>query len=664
MRNIADLFGDRRTRRPPALPEPAPLAACPRCGEALAGAELYDRLRVCPHCRRHFTLGARERIAALADPGSFRETHPEMISVDPLEFRDRLPYRDRLLDAQSRTGLSEAAVTGTLRIGGRPAVVAVLDFEFLGGSMGSVVGEKVALAFELAVKHHLPMITIVGSGGARMQEGILSLMQMAKTAAAVARLHAARLPYVSVLTHPTTGGVFASFASLGDVTLAEPGALIGFAGPRVLEQTGVARKDDAARAGRDGADTPLAAEAAPAAPPPAEAPAQGSAPPPPVVQARLETPPPPAASTPPPAPPAERSHSAEFLLAHGMLDAVVDRTRLREVLASLLGYLSPEYRLSRGREHEIVSAGWRGSAWDTVQLARHAARPTALDYIHRLMPDFLELHGDRLFGDDPAVIIGLGDLAGIPVAVIGQERDPDDPERHGGRARPEGYRKADRMMRLAAKFHLPLLTFIDTPGAEAGVESEARGLASAMATCLARMSRLPVPTVAAVIGEGGSGGALAFGVADRVLMQEHAIYSVISPEGASAILFRDAALAPDLAPSLRLTAPDLRELGVIDAIVPEPTGGAHLDPDAAARYLKDAILHELIGLQEVPPARLVRQRYARYRGIGAYTSRRRAAFARHLTQVQDHLQRTVDLLRERLPHGRAPAAPPEPEAQS
>jgi acetyl-CoA carboxylase carboxyl transferase alpha subunit/acetyl-CoA carboxylase carboxyl transferase beta subunit len=657
VRNITDLFGDRRTRRPPALPETAPRAACPRCSGALPGAELYERLRLCPHCGHHFTLGARERIAALADPGSFRETHPELISVDPLEFRDRMPYRERLLDAQARTGLSEAAVTGTIRIHGRQAVIAVLDFEFLGGSMGSVVGEKVALAFELAVKQRLPMITVVGSGGARMQEGILSLMQMAKTSAAVARLHAARLPYVSVLTHPTTGGVFASFASLGDVTLAEPGALIGFAGPRVLEQTGLTRKSDGVVAGAVAPPTPAAEP--PGASPPTAGAADGAT----AGAAAASVPSAEAAAA---KPPALRSHSAEFLLAHGMLDATVDRARLREVLAGLLAYLSPEYRLSRGRggEHEAVSAGWRGSAWDTVQLARHTARPTALDYIHRLMPDFLELHGDRLYGDDPAVVIGLGDLAGSPVAVIGQERDPDDPERHGGRARPEGYRKADRMMRLAAKFRLPLLTFIDTPGAEADVESEARGLASAMATCLARMSRLPVPTIAAVIGEGGSGGALAFGVADRVLMQEHAIYSVISPEGASAILFRDATLAPGLAPSLRLTAPDLRELGVIDAIVPEPTGGAHLDPDAAARYLKDAILHELIGLQEVPPARLVRQRYGRYRGIGAFTSRRRAAFARHLTQVQDHLQRTVDLLRDRLPHGRAPIAVPEPEPEA
>jgi len=593
VRNLAELFAELRHRRAEPAPESLPPGTCPRCHGALEGTEAYERLRVCPHCRYHFPLGARERIALLADPGSFRETHAELVSVDPLGFRDRVPYRDRLAEAQRRTGLAEAVVTGTLRLGGRAAVIAVLDFEFLGGSMGSVVGEKVALAFEQAVRQRLPVITVVGSGGARMQEGILALMQMAKTAAAVQRLHAARLPYISVLTHPTTGGVFASFASLGDVHLAEPGALIGFAGPRVLEQTQSA-------------------------------------------------------------PGERRSHTAEFLLAHGMIDAVVDRARLREVLAALLGYLSPEYRLQRDRggEHEIVPARPAASAWETVQLARHAARPTALDYIRRLLPDFLELHGDRLYGDDPAIVIGLGELAGQPVAAIGQERDPDDPQRRGGRALPEGYRKAERMMRLAAKFRLPLITFIDTPGAEAGEEAEARGQAAALASCLARMASLPVPTVAVVIGEGGSGGALALGVADRVLMQEHAIYSVISPEGASAILFRDAAQAAGLAPSLRLTAPDLRELGVIDAVVPEPAGGAHTDPDAAARYLKDAILHELVRLQEIPPARLVRARYRRYRGIGVYTSRRRAAFAQHLAQVHDYIQHTVSALRERLLHAR------------
>jgi acetyl-CoA carboxylase carboxyl transferase subunit beta len=601
---LTELFADWRHRRapaPPEEPEPPPPRQCTRCRGALDGTELYERLRVCPHCGYHYPLGARERIAALADPGSFRETHAELISVDPLRFSDRMPYQARLAEAQRRTGLSEAVVTGTLRVEGHPAVVAVLDFEFLGGSMGSVVGEKVALAFELAARQRWPLIAVVGSGGARMQEGMLSLMQMAKTAAAARRLHAARVPYIVVLTHPTTGGVFASFASLGDIHLAEPGALIGFAGPRVREQTG--------------AGSPAAA--------------------------------------------GERSHSAEFLHAHGFVDAVVPRPELRATLATLLRLLAPAHVPRREPPAESAPAppeGPRPSAWETVQLARHPARPTALDYIRGLLPDFYELHGDQAYGDDPAVVVGLGTLDGQPVAAIGLERDPDDPRRRGGRALPEGYRKAQRMMRLAAKFRLPLLTFVDTPGAEAGVEAEARGLAHAIAHCLARMVSLPVPTIAVVIGEGGSGGALALAVADRVLMQEHAIFSVISPEGASAILYRDATQAPVLAPALRITAPDLLELGIIDTIVPEPAGGAHTDPAAAVQAVHAAVARELPQLLAIPPGRLVRTRYQRYRRIGPYTSRRRAAIARHLAHVQEtmhelqeHLQHGFERLRERLP---------------
>lgn len=610
MRNLTELFADWRHRRPPNAPAvlAAPGLLCARCAAALDGDELYERLRVCPACGHHYPLGARERIAALADPGSFRETHAELVSVDPLAFHDRLPYRERLDEAQRKTGLSEAVVTGTLRLGGRPAVIAVLDFEFLGGSMNSVVGEKVALAMELALRQRWPMLAVVGSGGARMQEGMLSLMQMAKTAAAAQRLHAAHLPYIVVLTHPTTGGVFASFGSLGDIHLAEPGALIGFAGPRVRDQMVGAPKDGAA--------------------------------------------------------PTERSHSAEFLLAHGFVDAVLPRAELRPALTALLGLLAPtpppRERQSTAAPTPADDAAARISAWDTVLLARHPARPTALDYIQRLLPDFRELHGDQLYGDDPAVIIGLGTLDGQPVAAIGLERDPDDPRRRGGHALPEGYRKALRLMRLAAKFHLPVLTFVDTPGAEAGVDAEARGLASTIAHCLARLASLPVPIVATIIGEGGSGGAIALAVADRVLMQANAIYSVISPEGASAILYRDAAQAPQLAPALRITAPDLLELGVIDRVVPEPPGGAHADPDAAAAAVREAILHELPALQRQVPSRLVRARYRRYRSIGPYTSRRREAVARHLAQVQDtmhdlqgHLQHGLGRLRERLPHGRS-----------
>lgn len=552
---------------------------CRRCGADLSASSTWERLRVCSTCRYHGTLSARRRLDLLLDEGSFREAHQALSSVDPLLFSDRVPYSARIDEARTKTGLEEAVVVGTGRINGRECVLAVLDFEFMGGSMGTVVGEKVALAIELAMDRKLPFISIAASGGARMQEGMLSLVQMAKTSAAATRLHQAGLPFISVLTDPTTGGVYASFASRGDVILAEPGALIGFAGPRVIEQlTGKAKPKDA--------------------------------------------------------------QTAEYLLTNGQIDGVVDRSRLRNVLATLLQLLGSRWDLSPRGETELYRPELRppASAWEAVELARHPDRPTSRDYIRMILPQFVELHGDRLSLDDPAVICGLGDLGGITVMVIGQERGRGEEEhekRHGGRMSAEGYRKAARAMRLAGAWNLPILTLIDTPGAALDFDSEARGLAPSIAQCLSTMSILPVPIVAAVIGEGGSGGALALGVADRILMQENSIYSVIAPEGAAAILYHDAQRARDLADALKLTAADLKMLGVVDTLVPEPEGGAHLDPDYAGLLLRNFVLDALVDLRKTSPKKLVDARYRKFRQMGQQPSAsRREAFARDMEELQ------------------------------
>src|ERR671932_1234057 len=280
--------GTRATEPADAAPSEPP-ANCPACAAPAQGTT-FERYRVCGSCRYHFPLTALERINLLADPDSFQPSNPSLVSVDPLLFHDRVSYRERLERARRETGLNEAVVTGTARINGRDCVLAVFEFNFMGGSMGSVVGEKVALALELAAERRYPFIGIVSSGGARMQEGMLSLVQMGKTAAAAMRLHQAGVPSVTVLTNPTTGGVYASFASQGDFLFAEPGALIGFAGPRVIEQL------------------------------------TGEKPP-------------------------EGTHTAEFLLEHGQLDGVVDRGRLRGVLATLLQLFAahgqPEVRTPR-----------------------------------------------------------------------------------------------------------------------------------------------------------------------------------------------------------------------------------------------------------------------------------------------------------------------------
>lgn len=261
------------------------------------------------------------------------------------------------------------------------------------------------------------------------------------------------------------------------------------------------------------------------------------------------------------------------------------------------------------------------SAWEKVQLARHPKRPHTSDYINAIFTDFVELHGDRRFGDDKAIIAGFAFFEGIPVAVIGHEKGKDTKEkieRNFGMPHPEGYRKAIRIMKLAEKFNRPVITFIDTPGAYPGIGAEERGQSQAIAESIMTMGSLKVPIVSTVIGEGGSGGALALGVGDRILMLENAIYSVISPEGCAAILFKSQEKAPEAAESLRITAQDLKELGIIDCIVPEPLGGAHLQPKKAYRLLKRAIRTALKEIINIPPDELVQKRQAKFYSMGRF----------------------------------------------
>lgn len=259
--------------------------------------------------------------------------------------------------------------------------------------------------------------------------------------------------------------------------------------------------------------------------------------------------------------------------------------------------------------------------WERVQLARHPLRPYSMDYISMITSEFLELHGDRLYAEDKAVIGGLAVIGGHKVVLIGHQKGRDTKEnlaRNFGSAHPEGYRKALRLMRMAAKFGRPILTLVDTPGAFPGIGAEERGQAEAIARNLFEMARLPVPILVIIIGEGGSGGALGIGVGDIVMMMEYAIYSVISPEGCAAILWSDRAKAPQAAEALRLTAPDLLKLGVIDGMVAEPTGGAHRDPGAAAESLKQCVIENLDILASTPVRDLLSRRLDKYSRMGIY----------------------------------------------
>ncbi len=262
-------------------------------------------------------------------------------------------------------------------------------------------------------------------------------------------------------------------------------------------------------------------------------------------------------------------------------------------------------------------------SWQRVQLARHHKRPHSRDYIQALITGFQELHGDRLFGDDQSIIAGMGFFEGKPVMIIGQQKGRDTKEkllRNFGMPKPEGYRKALRLMMLAAKFRRPIVTLVDTPGAYPGIDAEERGQAEAIAYNLREMSRLTTPVIAVIIGEGGSGGALALAVANRVYMLENAYYSVIAPESCAAIIWRDSGKAPLAAAALRMTATDLMEMKLIDGIVPEPPGGAHLDPDAAIQSLRETLKPALDELSALSPQEIINQRYAKFREMGNYFS--------------------------------------------
>jgi acetyl-CoA carboxylase carboxyl transferase subunit beta len=508
-------------------------------------------------------LPARERLVQLLDPGTAETVNATVEATDALRFVDLKPYTARLADAQRQTGSREAAMWGTGSIGGLPVVVAVADFAFMGGSMGSAVGETITRAAEMALSTRTPLLVISASGGARMQEGCISLMQLAKTSQAMARLNEEGILFVSLLTDPTYGGVTASYAVLGDVLVSEPGALIGFAGRKVIEQTIRQKLPDAFQ-------------------------------------------------------------TAGFLMEHGMLDLVEPRENMRNVLRKLLTLhrRSEASGLPRADGQPPITdpAGLpTREPWDIVELARNINRPNTLEYIGYIFDDFLELHGDRLFRDDPAIVGGLARLGDLTVMVIGHQKGHTTQEmvtRNFGMANPEGYRKALRLMNYAAKFGMPIVTLVDTPGAYPGLGAEERGQSIAIARATMEMARLPVPIVTVVTGEGGSGGALGMAVGDRVLMFENAYYSVITPEGCAVILWKSAADAPKAAVALHVTARDLLQLTIVDGVVPEPEGGAHLDPPVAAANLKAAIVASLAELLPQNRDELLEGRYARFRRFG------------------------------------------------
>lgn len=578
----------------PEVPEGL-LKRCNKCGKGIFTEDYKKNLYICPKCGGYLRMPAQKRIEFLTEADSFEEWDTGLSTENPLHM---IGYPDKIKALQDKTKLDEAVITGKARIGENEVALMVMDGRFLMASMGEVVGEKIARGVERATKEKLPVIIFTCSGGARMQEGMTSLMQMAKTSAALKRHSDAGLLYITVLTDPTTGGVTASFAMLGDIILAEPKALIGFAGPRVIEQT---------------------------------------------IHKKLP----------------KGFQRSEFLLKHGFIDKIVERKDMKTVLEQILTMhrlttkkseitkntgavseintdLNTVNPSSKREDVQAVSNKNAGksrkqklslaqkkragekTAWERVLTSREKDRPVGEDYIYGLFEEFIEFHGDRNFGDDAAICGGIAYFQGKPVTVIAQMKGKSTAEniaRNFGMPEPEGYRKALRLMKQAEKFHRPIICFVDTPGAFCGMEAEERGQGEAIARNLYEMSALKTPILSVLIGEGGSGGALAMAVSDEVWILENAVYSILSPEGYAAILWKDGSQAARAAKAMKLTSYDLYKAGFVEKIIPEPEG-----------YTLDSIINVFDNLEEnisvflensksMTEEERVEQRYQRFRSM-------------------------------------------------
>ncbi|MCD8324477.1 MAG: acetyl-CoA carboxylase carboxyltransferase subunit alpha [Clostridiales bacterium] len=566
---------------------------CKKCGASITGREVRENYYICPYCGGYYRVHAYRRIEMIIDKGTFEEWDSDMPIVDPLDFPD---YKEKVEAAREKTNLNEAVVTGRGKINGYDTVIGVCDNRYLMSSMGHNMGEKIARAVERATKDRLPVIIYAASGGARMQEGMISLMQMAKTSAALKRHSEAGLLFISFLTEPTTGGVTASFAMLGDIILAEPGALIGFAGPRVIEQT---------------------------------------------IGQKLP----------------EGFQRAEFQQDHGFVDRIVERKDQKDVLGNLLRLHSTEHSWQRWNEEEMSRpdpqeffaraasnlpvgesektksrrapfsgemsqkvlnkiTGRHHEPWDVVHQSRKVGRPTSISYMETIFGDFMELHGDRYFADDEAIVGGIASYCGMPVTVIGQERGRDSQDsikRKFGMPSPEGYRKALRLMKQAEKFNRPIICFVDTPGAYPGMEAEERGQGEAIARNLFEMSDLTVPVLSIIIGQGGSGGALALAVANEVWMMENATYSILSPEGFASILWKDSKKADEAAKVMKITAEDLYKLGTIERIIVEDEPASAENLPQLCSIIDSHMRNFFAVCAKKTPQELADQRYDRFR---------------------------------------------------
>ena len=452
-------------------------------------------------------LSAAELLALIVDDAVFSPWDEDVVSTDPLEFRDTIPYAQRLTEAAQRSGTAESIIAGRARINGHEVVVIAGEFAFLAGTMGVATAERVVRAFDRASELRLPVVALPISGGTRMQEGAAAFIHMASCAAAVARFRAAGGLYVSYLRNPTTGGVLASWASLAHVRWAEPGALIGLTGPRVAREM-------------TGEDFP------------------------------------------------EGVQVAENLVRHGVIDDVVPLDALRPRLAALLScVVERQCDWPPAADAHLLPEDAAVEAWAAVEHSRDPGRPGVVELLEACGADEVTgLRGDGAGEDDPNCPVAVTRVCGISVVVVAMWRRPGE---RGASITAAGYRKARRGIELAGQLGLPLLTIIDTAGAAMTPHDEQSGLAGAIGGCLMALASTPSPTLSVLLGEGAGGGAIALLPADRVVAAQHSWLSPIAPEGASAILYRTAGRAADVASAQHIASTDLRSLGIVDVVVPD-----------------------------------------------------------------------------------------------
>ena len=540
---------------------------CFACKIDLNNSSKYRNFKICAECNFHFHIPAKERINLIIDRGTFKEINKNLSSnFEQIAQEELENYDEKIKSDQFRTGLNEAVVTGTAKINGEDIIIIALDFGFLGGSMGLIVGEKVALAYELASKKNLPAITIINSGGSRIQEGVISLMQMSKTVSAANLLKNSNIPMITILCNPSTGQTMSSFATISDIIIGEPGAKIGYSSYRKLKNK---NSDDS-----------------------------------------------------------RKQYTSEEFLTNGFIDLVVSRDELKYKISVLISILKPKYSYKSKKLKITKNKNLKfNNALESLKISRNIDRPKSSIYINNIFSEFIELHGDRIGNDDNSVIIGIGKIINEPFILVAQERrvitksNNNVSRNYNNKIMPSGFRKANRALKLAEKFKIPCLCLVDAVYPELSLKSEYSGLAYSISELLSNKLSLETPILSIIIGEGGSETALAFSIADSIMMQKNSIFTPLSPEEAAKIRLGDSRKVKEISNMMRFTSEDCLKLGIIDRVIDEPNEGSHQNHLESSKLLQEGIIEELSLIKNVYPKTLAKRRANKFRKMGDYSQK-------------------------------------------